>query len=108
MLKYGGQGLTRLLADLFNDVLRGDQTPPATWKETRLTVLFKKGDAKCLENYRPVAILPFVYKLFSRILDARIRTHIAHEQSVDQAAFRPGFGCADHLFTLAQLNEKSA
>ena len=27
---------------------------------------------------------------------------------MDQAAFRPGFGCEDHLFVMSQLREKCA
>ena len=108
MLKHGGEVLVELLTELFNDVLEEGRPLPEYWKEMRLTVLFKKGDIQCLDNYRPVAIIPIMYKLFSRILDVRIRDKIAGQQSVDQAAFRPGFGCEDHLFVMSQLREKCA
>ena len=50
----------------------------------------------------------WVEKHHRDLLDARLRRHIAKEQSVDQAAYRPGFSCEDHLFTLVILCEKAA
>jgi hypothetical protein len=106
MLKDGGPRLREAMADVFTDILCAQSEPPASWRETKLKVLFKKGEQRCLENYRPISIVPILYKVFSRILDARLRKHIAGEQSPDQAGFRPGFGCEDHLFAMAMLGEK--
>ena len=108
MLKDGGQVLYGLPAEVFSDVLAAKQEPPEYWKETRIKVLLKKGDPQCLDNYRPIAIIPVLYKVFSRILDGRLRNFLSAEQSVDQAAYKPGFSCEDHLFTLAMLADKSA
>ena len=108
MLKDGGHTLYELLAEVFSDVLAARQDPPEYWKETRIKVLLKKGDAQCLDNYRPLSIIPILYKVFSRILDSRLRRFLSAEQSVDQAAYKPGFSCEDHLFTLTMLAEKSA
>ena len=44
-------------------------------------------------NYRPISILPILYKLFSRVLDARLKVLLSKTQSVDQAGFKKGFGC---------------
>jgi hypothetical protein len=106
MLKDGGPRLREAMADVFTDILCAQSEPPASWRETKLKVLFKKGEQRCLENYRPISIVPILYKVFSRIVDARLRKHIAGEQSPDQAGFRPGFGCEDHLFAMAMLGEK--
>ena len=68
-------------------------------------VLFKKGDPALPSNYRPVAILPILYKLFSRMLCSRIKHTVVGQQSVDQAAYRPGFSTEDHLISLTLLLE---
>ena len=61
-----------------------------------MVVLFKKGDPKLPSNYRPIAILPLLYKLFSRMLCARLEERILGQQSVDQAAYRKGYSTEDH------------
>jgi hypothetical protein len=69
-------------------------------------VLLKKGDPQLPENYRPIAIVPILYKLFSRIIGARIKDILLEAQAVDQAGFRPGFSCDDHLFAISLVAEK--
>ena len=72
-----------------------------------MKVLFKKGDALDPANYRPIASLPILYKLFTRCLCGRIGTTLDAEQSEDQAGFRKDYSCDDHLFVIRQLSEKA-
>lgn len=65
MLKDGGAAL--MAAE--NYVLEAEMAPPQSWKESRLKVLMKKGDPRCLENYRPVAILPILFRTQQCTLD---------------------------------------
>ena len=58
-------------------------------------------------NYRPIAILPILYKLFSRMLCNRLQDYLIPRQSVDQAAYRKGFSTEDHLLTVTLLIERS-
>ena len=67
MLKTGGERLQEALADIFNDVLLEGAKPPAEWKHTSIKVLFKKGGPQLPGNYQPIAILPIIYKVFSRV-----------------------------------------
>ena len=68
-------------------------------------VLFKKGDPKLPGNYRPITLLPILYKLFSRILYTRVSKDLDASQCVDQAGFRSGFSCDDHLLAISLLIE---
>ena len=43
MLQAGGTALREAIAELFTDVLHGEEDP-ASWRETRLKVLYKKGN----------------------------------------------------------------
>lgn len=108
ILKHGTDKLLDLLCKLFNDLLKPDMEPPLAWKQTRLKVLFKKGNPLNAENYRPISILPTVYKLFSKVLCARIKQQLETEQSVDQAGIRSGFSCDDHIFAISILSEGCA
>ena len=107
MIKDASEGLLIAILDLFNDVLTFRETPPAEWKNTKLTVIFKKNDARLPGNYRPIAIIPILYKLFSRMLCKRLLRYIMPAQGVEQAAYRKGFSTEDHLLTITQLIEKS-
>ena len=105
MLKHGGGELASLLADMFTDILSPSSKCPQNWRETTIKVLFKKGNAVVPENYRPICIIPILYKLFSKLIGARITKQLDREQTPDQAGFRSGFSCDDDLFTITLLAE---
>ena len=107
MIKLDCPILHEMILDVFNEVRRSGR-PPHEWKKSKLVVLFKKGDPQLPENYRPIAILPILYKLFSRMLCARIKEDIAQQQSVDQAAYVKGFSTEDHLLCTTILLEQCA
>ena len=76
--------------------------------KTKIIVLFKKGDAQLAANYRPVAILSILYKVFSRMLCSRIAPFVMAGQTVEQASYRKGFSTEDHLLAVTLLLEKSS
>eukprot|EP00973_Karenia_brevis_P009778 1320948-Karenia_brevis.AAC.1 len=61
----------------------------SSWSETVFHMLPKKGDLHDPANYRPIAILPTLYKLFSKMLYSRLSRHLNPHQSHDQVGFRP-------------------
>ena len=68
LLKHSGERMLELIANVFTDILQPGGQTPDQWRQTRLKVLFKKGDPRNVENYRPISILPILYKLFSKVL----------------------------------------
>ena len=106
LTKHGGTKLVQILTDMFNEILSGSASIPSRWKETIIKVLYKSGDERLPQNYRPIAIIPMLYKLFSRLIYTRLRPTLEREQCADQAGFRKGFNTVDHLFTWTQLHEK--
>ena len=107
MLKYSGAEVEHEIAEIFNCVMRGIEEVPQYWKCAKITVIFKKGNDRLPNNYRPISITPILYRLFSRILLARIHKKLGDAQSKDPAGFRPEFGCVDHLFTATAIAEDS-
>ncbi|KAJ2946764.1 hypothetical protein O0L34_g12828 [Tuta absoluta] len=79
---------------------------PHQWCNSHIILLYKKGDPLDLGNYRPISLLPSIYKLFSSILLKRITNNIDIKQPVEQAGFRSGFSTTDHIHTLEQILEK--
>ena len=108
ILHQGGKDLYEQLAILFTDVTDPESPVPDNWRESRIKVLFKKGAKEDPSNYRPITILPILYKLFSKLVCSRIRDHIEKAQPVDQAGFRSGFCTEDHIFAIVILLEKMA
>eukprot|EP00973_Karenia_brevis_P072937 10130340-Karenia_brevis.AAC.1 len=108
MILYGGTVLLQCIADLFTSILQMRMPAPEYWSESFVTVLFKNGDSQLPGNYRPITLLPILYKLFSRVLRERLRPILEAAQCVDQAGFRSGFNCDDHLLTIVLLLERFA
>ena len=105
LLKHSNRSLLQVIANMFNDLLAPDALIPSYWQHNVLKILFKKGDPASVDNYRPIAVLPILYKLFSKMVCARVKNTLIHAQSVDQAGFRPGFSCDDHLFVVTLISE---
>lgn len=106
MPQQGGDYFMQAVAQLFTDILDPENEPPGQWRETRLLVLHKKGERQDAGNYRPICVLSILYKAFSKIVCNRIRWILDKAQPVDQAGFRPGFGCDDQLLTMTLVWEK--
>ena len=67
----GGMVLCRPLENLFRLIYR-DKCVPGQWLISKIIPVHKKGDKKCVENYRPVANLCSVSKIFERLILQRI------------------------------------
>lgn len=49
---------------------------PVELKRGKIVPVFKKGDCAIISNYRPICILPFLSKVFEKLLDIRIANYI--------------------------------
>ena len=70
-------------------------------------MIYKSGDPSLPSNYRPIAIIPLLYKLFARLLYNRLAPLLDAHQTPDQAGFRHDFSTDDHLFATRILGEQS-
>ena len=105
MIKEGGPKVREVLLDLYNEVLQKNAKPPTSWREVAIKVLYKSGDPQQPQNYRPIAIIPILYKLFSKLLYNRLEPILDVCQSEDQAGFRKKFSTDDHLMTMTLIQE---
>ena len=60
-----------------------------------------------LENYRPISLLSHLYKLFTKIITARLEKKLDFYQPPEQGGFRTKFGTNDHLQSIKTVIEKS-
>ena len=107
MLKTDCHELLEAIATTFTDILRGATLCPKSWKKSKLIVLFKKGDTSLPKNYRPIAIIPVLGKLYSMLVLSRVKEAIDKVLPVEQAGFREGMGCADHIQAARMCAEKA-
>ncbi|XP_070171308.1 uncharacterized protein [Polyergus mexicanus] len=75
-----GKGTSIILARLFNLLLLKEVYPLA-WKQNRTTLIPKAGkDPSDVKNWRPITISSMVGRIFSSLLDRRIRDVIQQTQ----------------------------
>ena len=53
-----------------------------------MILLHKKGNTSDIKNYRPISLLPIIYKVFSCILLQWILQTLDFHQPIEQAGFR--------------------
>ena len=87
MIKNAGVSFLQILVDMYNSVLSTGNTP-RNWHITIFRMLPKSGDLSNANNWRPIAVLPILYKIFSRLIYARIHPILEKCQSNDQFGFR--------------------
>ncbi|UYV78989.1 hypothetical protein LAZ67_17000562 [Cordylochernes scorpioides] len=93
-----------LLSNLFNKILTKSQVP-SQWSKTIIQPIFKNGDPNTPSNYRGIALISNLSKLFTSIFKNRLSNWIENRKLIaeNQAGFRRGYSCQDHIFTLTSL-----
>ena len=69
--------------------------------------IHKKGDKSNPENYRAIALLSVLGKVFNKILLERVKDQTEETIKEIQLGFRPGRGTTDAIFVIRQLMEKA-
>eukprot|EP00959_Pyramimonas_sp_CCMP1952_P009880 205708-Pyramimonas_sp.AAC.1 len=96
MLKNAGVTVEALLLDVYNNIISPSASPPESWKKSAVTVFRTAGDVADANNYRPITIIPLLYKLFAKLLYHRVCPILDKHQNMDQAGFRKGLSTVHH------------
>ena len=93
-----------LLQVLFNRCLV-ERKIPHIWKHATTILIYKKGDSNVPSNFRPIALMSCIYKLFTSLLAMRVTTFAMTNDlmSAEQKCARPAEGCHEHTFTLQSI-----
>ena len=81
VLRDGAEVLAAPFADMFREIYES-KTIPDQWKISRTIPLFKKGNKKNINSYRPISNLCSSSKIFERIMLGRLMD-IEDENNVD-------------------------
>ena len=75
------------------------------WKEALTVLIYKKGDAEDVSNFRPIALMSCIYKLLMGIIAKRV-TRWSIEPGVlsnEQKSARPAERCYKHTYIMKAL-----
>ena len=75
---------------------------PDRLKVADITPIFKKDDATNVKNYRPVSVLPAVSKIFERVIQKQLITHIDEHLSPYMCGYRKGYSAQHALVALLE------
>jgi exonuclease III len=78
---------------------------PLDWQTGVVVPLFKKGDRRVCSNYRGITLLSLPGKVYSGVLERRVRRIVESRIQEEQCGFRPGRGTLDQLYTLSRILE---
>ncbi|XP_051929449.1 uncharacterized protein LOC127605710 [Hippocampus zosterae] len=70
---------------------------PLDWQTGVVVLLFKKGDRRVCSNYRGITLLSLPGKVYSGVLETRVRQEVEPQIEEEQCGFRPSRGTADQL-----------
>lgn len=99
------QEMVELYTIMFNLVLKSG-TVPRDWVIGMIQPIYKKkGDEKDPNNYRGITLLSCVSKLFTHLLNERLKEFTENNALLfeEQIGFRAGHGTTDHIFTLNSI-----
>ena len=77
---------------------------PDCFKHATVIPIFKKGDPQNISNYRPIALLPFIGKIFERCIFARLLNYanLCNILSPNQFGFTKGKSTQDAVIMLVE------
>src|SRR6218665_2180707 len=79
---------------------------PKDWGKAIIVPLHKKGDRTVCSNYRAIRLLSVPGKVYTKVLQQRLKRYVEESMSKEQAGFRKGRGTTDQIFVIRQLSEK--
>ena len=106
LIKYSGLSGLKWLHRIINMAWESGQVP-SDWTKAVITPIFKNGNRKDCNNYRGISLISVVGKIFSGIVERRVRVLVEDKLDENQCGFRPLRGCQDQIFSLRQIMEKS-
>ena len=101
------KGIVEWLWDII-DKCWSTEVLPDDWKVAEIVPLYKsKGKRSECSNHRGISLLSVPGKVFASVILNRCKDSVDRVLREEQCGFRKSIGCADQLFALRQIIEKS-
>src|SRR6218665_1883249 len=106
MIKYGGEPVVREMHQICRAAFKEGGTPEE-WKKSIITVLHEKGSTLECSNYRTIALMSHLGKVFISVLTERLRAQTEEHLADEQAGFRKARSTVQQILTLRVIGEKA-
>ena len=83
------------------------ETIPADWRKGVINPIYKKGEKTACENHRGITLLSHCGKIYSSVVEKRLRTQVEACLGDWQHGFRERRGTLDLIFLMKTLMEKN-
>jgi len=100
---------TPILVEAFNKLFKEDILPKS-WRKGMIYMIFKPGNTASEEeiyDYRPITLLSASYKIYTHLLNARLKKIFEPFFSENQGGFREGKACQHKLLTIRAYLKKT-
>ena len=86
------------VSKLFNNSL-SEGIFPECFKTAKIITIFKSGDSNSTVNYRPISMLPFLSKIFEKLMCARLDSYLKWNNILctNQFGFRKNSNTSDAI-----------
>ena len=74
-----------------------NETLPNEWTDGIIVKICKKGNLRDCNNWRGMCVLPAVSKIIAKVIFERLRDPLISTVDAEQAGFRAGSSCTDHI-----------
>ena len=101
-LRFGSDGLTGPLVDLFGGVWR-EENVPDEWLKGVISVIPKKGDTSICSNNRGITLRSTTSKLFQIVMLNRLSLGLETALRENQCGFRRNRSCVDQIYSLRTI-----
>ena len=107
MIKSAFPFISKILVNLFNDILNNGQFPDI-WTEGIIIPVHKQGTRLDTNNYRGITLSSCLGKLFYHVVNDRIVKMLDSKNFIkpEQTGFRKNCRTADHIFVVKTLVDK--
>ena len=94
MIKICGKSICKPLNLIFNQCIDTGSFP-LEWRKVNIVLIHKKDDKQCLQNYRPVSLLPICGKILERLIFNQMFSFLIENNliSSNQSGFKPRDSC---------------
>ena len=94
----------KILTNMFNRCLDENDAPPE-WKSSVTVLIHNKGDASDVSNFRPIALMSCIHKLFMGVMANRLVNFAIDNNLMSscQKRARPSEGRYEHTYLLQSL-----
>ena len=100
-LKNLGPRGIKWIATLATNIVNSNNIPKS-WRVSKVIAILKPNkEPTDPKNYRPISLLSSTYKLFERMILARLQPIIEASLPIEQAGFRKNRNCCDQTLALA-------